>query len=235
MSGSQHEDVCGSAAINPSVEGRSPDFSRLRIDYKQRTLSEADVDADPILQFVRWLNEAIAAGANEPNAMTLASVSADGSPSARIVLLKRVDARGFAFFTNYLSRKGRELDADPRAALAFFWPELERQVRVEGRIERTSEAESDEYFNQRPLKSRIGAAASPQSETIASREILESLERAVAQRYPNGEVPRPRHWGGYCLRPTKVEFWQGRSSRLHDRIEYFLDDAGQWRRRRSAP
>lgn len=211
-----------------------PDFAHLRIEYKKRSLSETEVADDPFRQFTTWLNEAIAAGANEPNAMTLATADAGGWPSARIVLLKGLDERGFAFYTNYLSRKGRELDANPRAALLFFWPELERQVRVEGNVARTSEAESDAYFNSRPPDARIGSAASPQSEPIGSREVLLAREQALRAQYPDGQAPRPSHWGGYRVNPVRFEFWQGGAHRLHDRIEYLLNPSG-WMRRRLAP
>jgi pyridoxamine 5'-phosphate oxidase len=212
-----------------------PDFSLLRVEYKQRELDERDVAQDPITQFILWLNEAINAGAHEPNAMTLATCTPAGMPSARIVLLKGVDERGFAFYTNYLSHKGRELDQNPNAALVFYWPELERQVRVEGIVSRTSAQESSDYFNSRPADARIGSAASPQSQPLASRGELEALQKNLRDRYPDGNVPCPPHWGGYRVRPRRVEFWQGGPSRLHDRIEYLLDGNGQWTRRRLAP
>ncbi|HZK80626.1 MAG TPA: pyridoxamine 5'-phosphate oxidase [Humisphaera sp.] len=212
-----------------------PDFSRLRIDYMQRSLDENDVDKDPITQFIAWLNQAIAAAAHEPNAMTLATSTREGVPSARMVLLKGVDQRGLVFFTNYLSRKGRELDDNAKAALVFYWPELERQVRVEGNSSRTTAAESEEYFNSRPLDARFGSAASPQSQPISSRQDLEQRVQSLRDRYPQGNVPCPPHWGGYRLQPTRMEFWQGRTSRVHDRIEYVVDDRGQWTARRLAP
>ncbi|HWE03465.1 MAG TPA: pyridoxamine 5'-phosphate oxidase [Tepidisphaeraceae bacterium] len=212
-----------------------PDFSRLRIDYMQRSLDEKDADQDPIVQFTLWLNQAIAAAAHEPNAMTLATCTRDGVPSARIVLLKGVDERGLVFFTNYLSRKGRELDDNARAATVFYWPELERQVRVEGQASRTSASESADYFNSRPTDARYGSAVSPQSQPIASRRELEQRVQALRDRYPDGDVPCPPHWGGYRLRPTRMEFWQGRASRVHDRIEYLRGGEGQWTRRRLAP
>jgi pyridoxamine 5'-phosphate oxidase len=207
---------------------------RLRRDYQAKSLSETDVDADPVKQFVRWLNEAIDAKATEPNAMTLATATPDGVPSGRIVLLKGVDADGFSFFTNYQSRKGQELEANPRAALVFYWPELERQVRVEGTVRRTTDEESDRYFTRRPPAARVGSAASPQSQVLASRAELDQRAADLLRQYPSGEVPRPDHWGGYRVVPTRVEFWQGRPSRLHDRIDY-VQRNGAWATRRLAP
>lgn len=212
-----------------------PDLSRLRMEYQQRSLSDADVDPDPLRQFVAWFQEALMAKAHEPNAMTLATSTADGVPSARIVLLKGVDQETFVFFTNYLSRKGRELDQNPRAALVFYWPELERQVRVEGDVVRTSAAESDAYFASRPPASRIGSAASDQSQPIASRDVLEARVKELRAQFPTGDIPRPPEWGGYRLRPRRLEFWQGRPSRLHDRIEYRREDSSKWAVRRLAP
>jgi pyridoxamine 5'-phosphate oxidase len=194
----------------------------LRTEYMRATLDEASVEPDPIRQFERWFTEAVSAKMPEPNAMTLATVDADGNPSARIVLLKGADQRGFTFFTNYASRKGRELAARPRAALLFFWPELERQIRIEGTVSQVDASESVEYFAGRPRPSQLGAWASPQSEPIGNRKELEARLAEFADRYGDvsAPVPRPPHWGGYRLAPESLEFWQGRASRLHDRIRY---------------
>ncbi|MGE5609257.1 MAG: pyridoxamine 5'-phosphate oxidase [Bacillota bacterium] len=217
------------------LEHSKVDLGALRIEYRQRSLSEQEVDADPLRQFASWLNEAIAVRAYEPNAMTLATCTKAGVPSARMVLLKSVDRSGFAFFTNYQSRKGNELEENPQAALVFYWPELERQVRVEGPAQRTSSEESDEYFRSRPVESRMGSAASAQSEVIDSRTVLEDRVKQLWQKYPQGDVPRPPRWGGYRVRPMRMEFWQGRESRLHDRIEYVRDGRGEWLIRRLSP
>jgi pyridoxamine 5'-phosphate oxidase len=205
----------------------------LRRDYARAGLSEADADPDPILQFAAWMDQAQAAGVPEPNAMTLATCTPDGHPSARVVLLKHFDDRGFVFFTNYESRKGRELAANPRAALVFFWVDLERQVRIEGTVGLTTPEESDLYFRSRPLESRRGAWVSRQSEVVSGRAELEREMAAIRQRFGD-DVPRPPHWGGYRVAPSALEFWQGRPSRLHDRLLYTWVGNG-WRRERLSP
>ncbi|MBK7614198.1 MAG: pyridoxamine 5'-phosphate oxidase [Vitreoscilla sp.] len=210
------------------------DLSDLRKSYERAELEEAAAASAPLLQFETWLHEAIAAKLPEPNAMTLATVGGEGRPSTRVVLIKGCDARGIVWYTNYYSRKGQELAGNPFAALQFHWVELERVVRIEGRVEKVSEAESDEYFRSRPLDSRLGAWASPQSQVIASRAILvANAAKAAAQ---HGLHPsRPPHWGGFRLVPDSWEFWQGRASRLHDRLRYRLQPDGQWLRERLAP
>ena len=207
----------------------------IRKDYKLRSLNEEDVAADPFAQFQQWWDQAIASDIDEVNAMTLATASNDGLPSARIVLLKGFNSKGFVFFTNYNSYKGKQLDENPKACLVFFWKELERQVRITGLIEKVSAAESDEYFNSRPQNSRIGAIASPQSEVIVNRAWLEEREHELKRQFEHLPIQRPSHWGGYRVVPINVEFWQGRPGRLHDRIFYEVQQDGGWTIQRLAP
>ena len=210
-----------------------PDLAQLRSDYSREALDESQVDGDPVKQFQSWMQEAINAKLPEPTAMTLATASAGGRPSARIVLLKGADAAGFVFFTNYESKKGRELAANPWAALTFLWKELERQVRIEGRVEKVSAKESSEYYATRPLGSRIGAWASPQSDVLENRAWLEERWAELAKHHGDNP-PRPPHWGGYRVVPDYFEFWQGRQSRLHDRIAYTRTES-RWEIARLAP
>jgi pyridoxamine 5'-phosphate oxidase len=206
----------------------------IRTDYKKASLAEADVKPEPFSQFASWFDQALKADVPEPNAMTLSTVSTDGKPSSRIVLIKEFDERGFSWFTNYDSAKGQDLQNNPHAALLFFWIPLERQVRIEGRIEKLSDAENDAYFDSRPLGSRQSALASQQSQPIADRQTLEQKLAAVVAEFGD-QPPRPAHWGGYRLLPERVEFWQGRSSRLHDRIIYTRDENGAWKISRLQP
>lgn len=213
----------------------SNNISGIRKEYKQAALTEQDVDHNPFNQFQRWWNDALSASIDEVNAMTLSTASADGVPAARIVLLKGYDDNGFVFFTNYESFKGKQLAENPRASLLFFWKELERQVRITGITEKISQEDSDAYYNSRPEGSRIGAWASPQSQVIANREWLEERVVAVEKEFTEKPILRPSFWGGYRVKPVTIEFWQGRASRLHDRIQYSLQPGGNWIIERLAP
>lgn len=211
------------------------DIAALRHDYVAHGLRRADLDPDPIKQFANWFGEAAAAQIRDVNAMTLATATPDGQPSARIVLLKAISDRGFVFFTNYESAKGRELSANPHAALTFFWVQLERQIRVTGEVEKTSREESEEYFRSRPIGSQLGAWSSAQSEVIGSRDALEAKLAEVTAQFAGADVPLPPQWGGYRLKPDKIEFWQGRANRLHDRFRYRRAEGGGWVIERLSP
>ena len=220
----------------------SPDFpdlnrsiSGLGRDHRRPGLDPAQFDEDPFVQFAQWMEEALEAGITLPNAMTLATVGADNLPSARMVLLKHLDDSGFVFYTNFDSRKGRELASNPNAALVFYWSELERQVRVTGGVLKVDRSEAEEYFNSRPLLSRIGAWASPQSEVISDRNQLEARFAELEAQYPDGRVPLPDNWGGFRLIPTSIEFWQSRPNRLHDRFLYTREPGNGWNLVRLAP
>lgn len=212
----------------------SSSIADLRRSYTLRALDIDDVDPDPLKQFQVWFDDILKADIPEPNAMTLATATPDGTPSARMVLLKGLDEQGFAFYSNFESRKGQELAANPKAALVFWWVELERQVRIEGRVERIDAEEADQYFHSRPLGSRLGAWASPQSQVISTRDILEQQLSQLESEYQNQPVPRPPHWGGYRVIPQVIEFWQGRPNRLHDRLRY-TKQGEQWQIERLAP
>jgi pyridoxamine 5'-phosphate oxidase len=207
----------------------------LRQNYTRAGLLEKDAADNPFDQFHTWFEQALRAELLEPNAMTLATATPEGKPSARIVLLKEYNQEGFVFYTNYTSQKGRELTANPWTSLVFWWGELERQVRIGGRAEKVSDAESDQYFHSRPLDSQLGAWASHQSQMVESREVLENRFRQLQTEYEEQGVPRPPHWGGFRVVPTEIEFWQGRPSRLHDRLRYRLDQQGNWVRERLSP
>ncbi len=213
----------------------STNYAELRKDYSKASLDVSDTLERPTEQFQKWFKEAQEAQVMEPNAMTLSTISPEGRPDARIVLIKDVTEEGFTFFTNYQSRKGKELEQNPYAALTFYWPELERQIRIEGEVEKVAEPTSDQYFNSRPRGSQIGAWASPQSQVIANRGLLEIRKRDIEERFAGKEVTRPEHWGGYLVKPNRIEFWQGRASRLHDRIVYEQTAKGSWTRTRLAP
>lgn len=211
------------------------EIQNLRQDYSASMLSENSTKGDPIKQFEQWFNEALEAKLHEPNAMTLSTATVTGKPSARIVLLKGFHTGGFIFFTNYLSRKGKEIAKNPQGALTFFWGGLERQVRIEGTIEKVSKEDSEKYFHSRPKGSQVGAVVSPQSQEIESRELLEQKWNELEAEYADKEIPKPSYWGGYILNPQLVEFWQGRPSRMHDRILYKKTDKKTWKKVRLAP
>ena len=207
----------------------------LRTEYSSQTLLENDVETSPIRQFQKWWDQVIASEITEPNAMTLATASPDGLPSARIVLLKGFDEKGFVFYTNYESFKAMQLAENPKASLVFYWKELERQVRIMGVVEKVAGEESDVYFHSRPIGSRIGAWTSPQSQVIPNREWIEQAFEKRMEEFRNSEVSRPPYWGGYVVKPVIIEFWQGRYSRLHDRIQYSLEENGAWKIERLVP
>jgi pyridoxamine 5'-phosphate oxidase len=209
-------------------------INTLRHDFSKQTLDEKNVSINPILQFEKWFKEAVDAHVNEPNAMTVCTATTEGKPSARILLLRNFNENGFVYYSNYTSRKGTEIAANPNCALLFFWPELERQVRIEGLVQKQSSEESDLYFNTRPRGSKLGAWTSEQSKVIANREVLNEEYEKISKKYPNENVPRPPHWGGYVIKPVSIEFWQGRPSRLHDRILYTLENKN-WKIERLAP
>jgi pyridoxamine 5'-phosphate oxidase len=219
---------------SPAKHGGQQNLQGLRRNYRRAQLREADVAADPMEQFARWFKQARQAGEIEPNAMVLSTADGHGAPSGRVVLLKEADAGGFVFYTNYTSRKGRQIEANPRASLTFFWPVLERQLRIEGRVRRIGRGQSEAYFHTRPRESQIGAWASDQSQVIASRQELEKRDAELAKRFGEGPIPLPDCWGGYQLVPSRIEFWQGRPGRLHDRLEY-IRQKGRWAIRRLAP
>jgi pyridoxamine 5'-phosphate oxidase len=211
------------------------DLSGIRKEYRLQSLMEKDIDADPVKQFEKWWQHANESNIDEVNAMTLATSTHEGKPSARIVLLKEIKEDGFVFFTNYESKKGKQLHENPFAALVFFWKELERQIRIEGKIVKLSEKESDDYFSKRPLESRIGAWSSPQSEVIKDRETLERNVADYTEKFQAQSIPRPANWGGFIVKPNLIEFWQGRPGRLHDRIQYLSNEKNLWIIERLAP
>lgn len=209
-------------------------ISSIRREYALKQIDKKDVDPNPFIQFGQWFNDALVAEIADPNAMILASATTDGKPSARVVLLKGYDEKGFTFFTNYESRKAIQLESNPFAALVFFWPELERQIRIEGEVSKVNERESDDYFNSRPEGSKIGAWVSPQSQVISNRDYIEKLKDKIQNQFSEKAIHRPPNWGGYRLTPNLIEFWQGRPNRLHDRIQYSLIGS-EWTIERLAP
>ena len=217
------------------MDNTTNELAKIRVNYNKYFMKKSTVDKDPIQQFDIWMKEALATNMREPNAMTLSTATKDGKPSARTVLLKDFDRNGFVFFTNYESKKSNQLMENPYAALTFFWNQLERQVKIEGVVERTSDTESDEYFNSRPIGSRIGANISPQSKEIPNREFLEDQYNNFRKTHKDEEISRPGNWGGYRVKPYRIEFWQGRPNRLHDRIQFSLTEDGDWEIKRLAP
>jgi len=209
-------------------------INKLRHDFSKSSLTEKEVNPDAILQFEKWFKEAVDAKVNEPNAMTVSTADEKGKPSARILLLRNFGKNGFVFYTNYNSRKGEEISKNPQCALLFFWPELERQIRIEGVLEKQNSSDSDIYFNTRPRGSKLGAWSSPQSKVVSNREELDKAYEMMSNKFPNEEVPRPEFWGGYILKPDTIEFWQGRPSRMHDRILY-TNNGKSWKIERLAP
>lgn len=210
-------------------------INKLRHDFSMQVLDESLMEKNPIKQFEKWFKEAVDAQVPEPNAMTVSTVSAEGFPSGRVALLRNFNEAGFVFYTNYASRKGKELELNPQVSLNFFWPQLERQVKIQGIAEKQSPEESDLYFNSRPRSSKIGAWTSPQSEVVESRKTLDDLYKEVEKKFEGKEIPRPEFWGGYIVNPTNIEFWQGRPSRLHDRIRYTFLPGGTYKMERLAP
>lgn len=210
------------------------ELSRMRQEYRTGSLNETEMTSNPFDEFRMWLKRAIASGLSEPNAMVIASATPDGKPSARVVLLKELNEEGFVFYTNYTSRKGQEMLTNPFTAAVFDWHEIERQVRIEGLVEKVEEEESDAYFNVRPDDAKIGAWSSPQSSIVNGRPALEELQERYTKQFAGKEIPRPPHWGGFLIRPTMIEFWQGRPNRMHDRMAYYKVDTG-WKMERLAP
>lgn len=209
-------------------------INTLRHDFSKQTLDEKDVNQNPLLQFEKWFKEAVESKVNEPNAMTVCTATKEGKPSARILLLRNFNEDGFVFYTNYNSRKGEEIEKNPQAALLFFWPELERQVRIEGILSKQTASESDLYFNTRPRGSKLGAWSSEQSKPVSNRKTLDENYELFSKKFPSENVPRPEFWGGYILKPHSIEFWQGRPSRMHDRIHYSLI-GNSWKIERLSP